>query len=378
MMVQIKTTDDPNTVAGIMTAIREMLEKLVSAQAHHEEVAQNMADQCFEESEFRKNEIAEAKDASSRSNAALLKCKDSLNDAKKLLPQLKATIATYKLQLKKATEQRELEHKLYLVEKANYSEAITFLKGFIAYIKEKFQKGAIKGFEYSFEQIAEHVLKHASKLNILEKAAPVLIQMAIARAHNKYDYAPPEEATKNLKDALDKLLVSLVEDLAEIERVEAERQAAFEKFKALLEKSIEVLEKQVEAVKEQIEKMEECVNTEQAILFEAAQKLNRNADLKDSAEKMCQKFAQEFVDATKNRLAEITAVKAILDICKKRFGELPEDLVKYLDSVENGWIAYINSTAFKKFEEYQQNHLDANERGHELVTKEAIVGDEEA
>ena len=374
MMLQVKSHHaSPNTVAGVMKALRKMLSKVVKAQAKHRKVAAKMAKQCFGEAAFRKTEKADAKNAIDRSNAARAKCQHSLNDSNALLPNLQATVSTYKHQLKCATDVRNKQHAAYLVQRADYRQSIAFMVDFIKYVMDKFNKQGIKGFKTSFEEVSETILKNSSKFGKLAEAAPVLVELALVTAHhhNNYSYTPATETADKLKDALKNLLKVLRHDLSEVERSEAERLAKFLAFKALIEKSLETLEKQIHHVKEQVEKMKACIHLETKIFVTATAKWARNDRLEKSAAAMCAKFVGEFIRATKNRLAEIKSVKQVLKICRKRFGQLPKNLIKYMNKVKNEFIEYENSTEFHKFIAYKQKHTKDNKHGHALEGKNA-------
>jgi len=103
--------------------------------------------------------------------------------------------------------------------------------------------------------------------------------------------------------------------------------------------------------------MTKCVKEEDAIIATAGAKLSRNGNLRESASKMCGQFAKEFIEATKSRTEEIETINQILAIIEKRFGKIPQDIKAYLESVENGWKAYQNSTGFKAFIAYEQKSM---------------------
>jgi len=88
---------------------------------------------------------------------------------------------------------------------------------------------------------------------------------------------------------------------------------------------------------------------------------------------MCGTFAKEFIEATNARKEEVVIIKEILKIIVKRFGEIPEELKKYLTSVENGFKEYENSTKFKEFVAYQQKQHDDNDEGKDLAHEDNHV-----
>jgi len=371
ILVEVQTTEDVKSIRQFLDVIHKMLTQLIEDQKQHEETSKKMMAQCEEEDKFREREVADANDALSRGTAARGKCQDALNEDNKNLPQLEDALDKYQKELKRATEQREEEHKRYVEISTNYKEAIDFLRGFIEYVQDKF-KGKLAAF--SFAQLSEKIMTHSIKLNAIEKAVPVLIAMAQTNMpeHNQYTYTAPEAAGNELKDALSKLLADLVADLQGVEDREKAAQEAFERYSASLKAMIETLTKNIQVTNEHITAMKKCVDEEKAIINTASAKLQRNDQLRESARNMCDCFAKEFTEATRNRLEEIKTIREICGIITKRFGELPKDLVAYLEETENGWKAYVNSTEFQKFEEYQQHHTENNAHGDHLVNNEHI------
>lgn len=334
-----------------------------------------MMSQCTEEAEFREKEIADANDANGRATASRTKCADSLRETQEDLPDLKAALQTYEDELVRVTEQRAKEHAAYLVRKADYAQAIEFLQGFLAELEDKMSNFSA----FSFAQKAQYVLKHANKLGLMKEAVPVLLALASKQipAHNDYTPVQNEDVATQLKNAVTSLLQRIEADNQENERIEAVAVEAFNKLKATLEANIQSLKDNIAKAEEQIELMQNCIDEEDKIIQEAQAKLARNTQLRDSASEMCDTFAKEFVEATKARLDEIKTVQEIIQICAKRFGQLPEDLVGYLTTVENGFAAYVNSTAFQKFVEYAQQHIADNKHGRTLGQENHVTGTEE-
>jgi len=335
-----------------------------------------MMKQCLEEDEFRKKEVDTAQDSLNKANDARKKCDDSLKSAQKDLPELKAALATYEAELLAATTQREKENTSYKQRKADFEEAIAFLKDFIDYVA-KTLKGSFTAF--SFVEHSEKLLRHATRLHRLSDAVPVLVALATVQApevpttNNVYAYNANQNVADKLKDTLNKLLQRLQADWKDNEDVESKALSAFTELKTKLENTINTLKTNIDRTEKQILAMTKCTQEEDAIIANAGAKLNRNGNLKDSASKMCGQFAKEFVEATKSRTEEIETINQILAIIEKRFGKIPQDIKSYLDSVESGWKAYQNSTGFKGFVEYQQVALAAHTAGSALVAAKSLI-----
>jgi len=156
-----------------------------------------------------------------------------------------------------------------------------------------------------------------------------------------------------------------------------ERKAAkaFADYAGKLTAIINTLKRNIKRTKKQISDMNRCMDTENGIIAQASAKRSRNATLKRNARRMCHSFNKEFIEATYNRLDEIRTMKDILVIVKRRFKNIPADLISYLESVKNGWKAYINATEFKKFVAYRRKSYTDNKRGALLTESKHFVKD---
>jgi Sec-independent protein translocase protein TatA len=401
LMVAVQTEANPSTIAGFVGQLREMLEKLVKAQATHKRIHAKMMKQCLDEDKFRKTEVAEAKAALTASGLHRAKCTKSLKAARKELPSLVHTHATYVKELRRATASRAAEHKRYLARKADYTEALGFLNDFIAYVEKKL-KGSLKAF--ALVQFSENLLQHASKLGAIASAVPALVAIAefshqnqkpaapkeqVAPAPvaeednvdetppkaNNYEYKANEALGNKLRAILSDLLKRLNKDNAQNNADEKKAIALFVAYRAKLTKVINTLARNIKRTKKQIVDMQRCVDVETKIMKTAGKKLSRNATLKANALKMCASFNSEFIDATRNRLDEVKTMQEILKIVAKRFKDLPKDIVSYLESVKDGWLAYVNSTKFKKFVAYKRKAAVKNARGAALVKGKNVLPD---
>jgi hypothetical protein len=375
IMVEVQTETDPKTIGGFVEQLRKMLNNLVEAQNKHKNIHEKMMKECFDEDRFRAKEVADAKLAMSRAALHKAKCKKSLKAAEKALPTLKSTLKTYRNELARATKEREEQNKSYKARKADYEEAIAFLEDFIKYVKQKL-KGHFKAF--ALVQFSENLLQHATKLGAISAAVPALVAIAEASykaspvAHD-YEFQANESLGAKLKQILEDLLALLKKDHRLNEEQEAKSVRIFLKYKARLLAVISTLVKNIKRTKKQINDMHRCIDHEARIFADASKKLSRNATLKANAIKMCNSFNNEFIDATKNRLDEIKTMKEILEIVARRFKNLPQDIISYLQDIENGWKAYINSTVFKKYVTYRRVQFVKNARGEELLNAKNLL-----
>jgi tetratricopeptide (TPR) repeat protein len=330
-----------------------------------------MMTQCLEEENFRKKEIADAQSAYNAASSSFAKCQASLNAATKNLPSLKKALHEFEDNLAKKTAERKKQHGLYLQRRKDWTEAIDFLKEFISQVNTKLAKYP------SFADLGEKLLRHVAKLGRMSEAVEVFVALAQAPGkdelsagpgtHSNYSYKSQAKTVNSLRSHLTTLLNKLIVDSKQNDIDEAKAQAAFEKVKAELLVIINKLKKDITRTETQITNMRACVANEGKIMATANSKLSRNSKLKDLAGKTCTDFTKEFISATKNRLSEMEVISQILTIMKRRFKNLPKDLLDYLRATKTGFKIYINSTQFIKYQEYVQKHIADNLAGKKLV-----------
>jgi len=377
MLVEVEKTESPKTIKNFIEQVRGMMTKLEKDQETHKAIAKKMKGQCDNESAYRKTEIAAAKSSLSKSRAARGICRASLKSSRKDLPELEAALRMYQSELKKAIEHRAREKKMYEQRKRDFEQGIAFVEAFIKVVSKEF-KGSFKTF--SFVEHSEQLLRHVSKLGLIEEAVPVLLALATEVETeqddfkaNKYGYAANESLATKLKTTLNNLLFRLKADYLKNEQIEQAAINAFNILKNRLEKAISTLTKDIARTKKQIAAMEKCIVEEDRIIGSANNKFRRNDSLKTAAERMCAEFIKEFIHAYNARVEEIKVIREILKIIEKRFGTLPADLKVYLESVEKGWKQYRNDTEFKKFVEYRQTHLARSNHGRSLTKKKNLL-----
>jgi len=373
LLVEVQRDDSPKTVDEIATAVMDMLKKLKENQDRHEQINKKMMSQCLEEENFRKKEVADAKAAYNAASGSYAKCQASLHAAKENLPTLQKSLKDFEDNLKKKTEERNKQHKLYLERRKDWQEAISFLNDFIHQVESKLAKYP------SFADLGEKLLRHVAKLGRMSDAVEVFIALAAKPVtdelakHSDYSYKSQAKTVGGLKAHLTKLLNKLIVDSKQNDIDEAKAQAAFEKVKKELLAIIDKLKNDIKKTEIQITNMNACIANEGKIMTAANNKLSRNGKLLNLAGKTCTDFTKEFIAATKNRITEINVITQILAIMKKRFGQLPEDLMSYLKSTKAGLKIYVNSTQFHRYEEYVQKHIADNLKGRQLTNQEKSV-----
>jgi len=343
-----------------------MLTQLQKEQAQHQAISDQMMAQCKEEEAFRQSEIAAAEHALTEAAGSKAKCEESLGNAQKDQTELTSAQDSYTAEKERAEKQRDDEHESYSKRKADLEGAIAIVGDLHSYASNK-----INPQEASFAQKSATLLKTASKLRLLDAAVPVLLALATAQIDGPPEHTVYQGASADgnkLLTAISDLLNRVQVDHDENERIEAAAQAAYDIYHAKLVELLNTIADNLAKTIQQITDMTNCVSKESEILATAAAKNSRNSELLDSANQMCNVFAQQFIEATQNRLEEIQTINEILAIIAKRFGKLPADLITHLENVQNGWEAYVNSTQFQEYVEYQQQHTADDAHGADLTS----------
>ena len=318
-----------------------------------------MKSQCTEELAFRDAQIEDAIDANRRSKEAELLCEKSLKSSTSDKADVREAIESYKFYKTKADNERKSEHKLYKDRKNELEEGLAFVKGFAKFLKENFPNPAFKA---NFIEMSEDLLRHASNAGALSETIPVLIAIsAVSTGENN------ENIVEQLKTTLAGLQNRLQDSWENNEKFEKANHSTYTKYASQLATTLDKLDANLKALEKQIIDMTVCVTEEALINKTALSKLSRNESLKKSGQDMCDKFDKQYVDSTKAKVLEVSLFKEILVIMDSRFKNVPEDLRTYLQNVENGWKDYVNSTEFKKFEEYKHKTVENSFHGQELA-----------
>jgi hypothetical protein len=359
---EIRTADpsSPRTIKALVKRVHEMMKNFGEEQKQFKEIHEKMKSQCTEELAFRDAQIEDAMDANRRSKEAELLCEKSLQSSTSDRTDVREAIESYNFYKTKADNERKVENKLYKDRKNELEEGIAFVKGFVKFLKENFPNPAFKA---NFIEMSEDLLRHASNAGALSETIPVLIAIsAVSTGENN------ENVIEQLKTTLASLQDRLQDSWNKNEKSEKSNIHTYTKYATQLTVTLGKLDATLKALENQIVDMSVCAKEEALINKTALSKLSRNESLKKSGQDMCDKFDKQYVDSTKAKVLEVSLFKEILAIIDSRFKNVPEDLHTYLQNVEEGWKDYINSTEFKKFEEYKHKTIENSFHGQELAT----------
>jgi hypothetical protein len=356
----------PRSFKGLIEKIKKMMTDLQEEQRASRDIHEKMKKQCTEEISFRDVQVDDAHTSISRSSEAKQLCDVSAKASLSDKDQIQDAIETYNFHLKRAQAQRDHEHKLYLERKSELEEGLSFVKGFNKYLKKTFSVGGTNST--SLIDMSEELLRHASNAGALSETIPILISIsAVTTGDNDSDL------TQKLMSTIISLETRLKGNWEANEKAEIASLQTFSKYSSQIKKTVGKLQDTLKIVNEEVTDMAKCVKQEDKINKWALNKLLRNENLRKSSSDMCKKFDQQYVEATKNKLEEISLIREILDIINMRFKNVPIDLQLYLEETEKSWKEYINSTEFKQFVEYKQKKIENSEHGEKIAKMEVTV-----
>jgi hypothetical protein len=365
LFVQLKDISDSSskvkTYAAFTKVIQSLIDDLQRDTKKHEAVLEEMQKQCLAENQFREKEVADADKAKNNADASRKICQTHLAKAESLLSVAKNLLAAEEEKKRQRTEIRRKENEIFRREKAQYDQAIDFLREFNKLVANRFGN---KNRAAAFIEFSEDLLRHTAKIGKVEAAVPVLIMLSqyTSGARGDYKNFDGAAASKNLVDRLNSLLATIEADLAKIVKIENDRERDFQAFLVLVNRNIADLKASIATLNAQITANKECIARETKVFDEASKKRLRNADLKERAIKMCAKFVEEVMEAQKARQTEVNVIRQILNLMNVRFGKVPQSMNDYLDNVEKGFKEYENKTKLIAFQIYK--HITFNNNAH--------------
>jgi mRNA-degrading endonuclease YafQ of YafQ-DinJ toxin-antitoxin module len=115
-------------------------------------------------------------------------------------------------------------------------------------------------------------------------------------------------------------------ELKEIRKEEAIRVEQYVGLMKTLDFVIKDMEDELDEVREHKGEMRKCVSDEAKIELAAANKLDRNKNIKGKTVKMCNSFNKEFAQANKAREEEMNLIQALYDLLEERLkGEMDHE-----------------------------------------------------
>jgi len=216
--------------------------------------------------------------------------------------------------------------------------------------------------ETGLSQLTENLINHMTKVGRLSELAPIFTQLT----------SKGDDKLTTLSNLVLDLKTQLVTDQKVATIQERKQEKLFQALKKNLDAIIVQLNHNIQRTKSQIISMTACVANEKVIMYDASSKKHRNSKLLKLALITCKDFAKEFVVATKGRKDEIAVIGQIIQIVKKRFGEIDPTLLKNLNNLGKKFTAFVNATEFKKYQDYVKVSVADNMSGKSLVVQHSI------
>ena len=259
--VSVKTFD------AFVKVIMRLLTDLQHQNVEHNKILVQMESKCNDEAKFRNKEIADANTSYNAAYASQKVCETKLSTAVRLDKETKSLLSDEQAKRKQRVSIRNHESKVFASEKAQYDDAVAFLKNFITMVKAKLNAGGI--LKTSFIEFSEQLLKHTAGLQKLESAVPVLVmlsQLTSAPTASVYTYSPDSNTAKSLVDKLNSLLNTLNVDLQTIINTENSRIVDFNAFIVKVDANIKQLVASLKTLALQILTNSACVKREQSVI----------------------------------------------------------------------------------------------------------------
>lgn len=284
---------------GPLSAVIELLDDLKSEvqneQSTHDAVSQTQQAQCQTEIDFRNNEISDANDSISSANSQLASCEGSLTRAQADLSNNVITQQDLNDQKSQLDMIRKKEETNHLEKVQDHNDAIDSIEVALELLDEIFSG------EESFMQLSTlstKMLKHAIKLRATKHYAPVISIFAQIAAKK---VLADSVALEKVRQLLQNLKTNIQNSLSDYQSQETNAVEVYNQRTSNIDESLAELTSTEENLREQIQSLENCVASQNSIISSATSKLNRNTNLMDQAQTMCDNFQEEYKDSTSKR-----------------------------------------------------------------------------
>ena len=284
---------------GAMTVVIKLLDDLKievqNEQSNHDAVAQTQQAHCQTELDFRNKEIDDANAALNSANAQLNSCQDSLTRAQTDLSNNVLNQQNLNDQKANLDSVRRDDEAVYLQRVQDHNDAVDAIDVALDLLDEIFTG------EESFVQLSTlsaKMLKHSIKIRATKHYAPVVSVFAqIAAKKVLADSASLEK----VRQLLETLKDNVKNSLSDYQSQETAAVDTYNQRVSDIQASLDELTTTEASLRDQISTLENCVASQSAIVSSATSKLDRNTDLLNQAQSMCDNFQQEYNDSTAKR-----------------------------------------------------------------------------
>eukprot|EP01017_Pseudomicrothorax_dubius_P017138 TRINITY_DN19458_c0_g1_i1.p1 TRINITY_DN19458_c0_g1~~TRINITY_DN19458_c0_g1_i1.p1 ORF type:complete len:398 (+),score=124.76 TRINITY_DN19458_c0_g1_i1:129-1322(+) len=312
----------------VYAIFENLIAEVNAEQFRHDEIAFQENQKCEEEFSFRRMEINNATISLKKAKESHGRCTIRLTKSNAHLALNQQIQRNKEDELKTLDEIREIERRAYARRQAEHNAAIAVIEGALPLVEKL---GASAGSSFAeVKPVAKNAIELLSKLFSTAKASQY---SAIASALAQLTASPAVQASDvaRLLELLNTLRNDIQSTLATYTANENKAIEAYNTNVASVNGILSTLRAQEKALKSVIYDAESCIAQEDEIIIAADQKINRNTELKQYAEKMCKSAQDSYELATRARMETIQLYKKIIewlrDYFEKHQSEEYEDTV---------------------------------------------------
>lgn len=301
----------------INKTLNQFEQEITEEQAAHDGLIERSRVQCAEEFDFRRREVADASAALREGTATLEGAQDQLRRASSDLKFVQNSLIEYNEYLEVLADRREREASDFAGEQAAYelnaataAEAIELLE-------------SVFGGEEEFIQLAKHshkLFKAAMSSGKPETFANTFAALAsLSTNQNDADL----ELLERVRNVLQNLSEAIESNWNDRVALEEQLIAASEEAVANATQVVNDLLQEQSNLTVEVADLKKVIVTETGVVAAATAKRNRNQNLWDDAEDLCELQDAEYENGTNGRRQERDLIDAIRSKVETRYG-LPQ------------------------------------------------------
>lgn len=345
--------------SDVFALIDNLEHEVHEEQANHDKLRAQQQQQCDQEINFRKGEIAEAQQAQSVSAAHQAKCESSRdNDVANIEINIQNQENT-KDKIAKLIAKRQDEAAAYARRSTQHKESLDVIR-----VAEEYLDQLVTGAA-SLAQIAHSstkLIKKSIEMRHVSAFAPAVVafnQLAMSADPQTYYDSDAVERVRALFNKVRDEINSAFDAYTQAEQAAID---AFKKQKAELEGHLADLIADEKTLRRHLAEMNACVNQEIEIQKEAKAKEERNAGLLGDATSLCAHQEAQYHKATEARTDELKVLAELRRIVEKRYKEFSAHVAHRADADQ---FAAHNNTSEYQDDAYVKNGGKFNAGGAE-------------
>jgi hypothetical protein len=305
-------------------------------QMEHDTIWANVQVKCQNEVDFRNHEIGDAEDALNRATQHYNQCDASLGKNRADL-QVNQDSQTSNVQRSRLIEEtRTSQHEDYIERLQAARDGLDAIAEALEIID---QLTAGNGEFVQLARVSKRMLGHSIKLRKTSVYAPAIA--ALAQMTTNQDLFGNEAAIQRVVELLNRLEENIQEFINETEEGENANVALYNELKENQAAELSDLQHSEARLRNNIGDFELCVAVENSIRAKAQSKKDRNQQLLNDIQALCNTWESEHEYATAARKDMLETIAALRRLLKARLGKLNQsvldadtDFPKSLDSWE--------------------------------------------